>query len=613
MEPKSFAKYISKYNSSFSIGSKSSIQAGMTTRKKIYQIPLKKAASELSLTVERYLEILEYLNLNTIVPPDNKRDEFVLFDYHQAVINSFRENLALESSHSVANEDKNLNLAIKEFEKQFKLEDKYKKAFHKRQYNQKYFQNEFTIKINKVVEDVKIWFDSRKVILDGKTIVLLSMWRYFSYQVDENFHFPTLRKRKNSIYIDYQCFEEVNVAGKIITKLKRQQYQYALNHLHHDYLFYHCIRIMLFLINKISIGYYKPYHRKGLSNLQFKVLLNQSPSNWLLFPTLFGSLEYFKELGIIKEDRYISLKSNVNMMVRWKFNIPRNKRVNLDNLDLTLNSFLDFNYETFPSFRDFLLNSNNPRGKKEGRNESVTNRNICSGLCWIYNQILDRKRELMTYHVNPFLKHGFKKAKKNYKRHKYYTMEELKLIKKKIIGKKKFMLLSYIYFMFYSGCRSKETHQIRVCDINYEEEIIEIPDETGKTGPRHVPMNPELIEILKKWIGNHNNPDFYLFTIYDRPGVTPLSKNVISRQLRKIINEIPSLTMYHNVYSLRHTFAYNYMEAENPEKNEHEKLLHLMNYLGHANTEQTEEYLRGFRRRLAKKEKFIGYPSMLKL
>jgi integrase len=72
-----------------------------------------------------------------------------------------------------------------------------------------------------------------------------------------------------------------------------------------------------------------------------------------------------------------------------------------------------------------------------------------------------------------------------------------------------------IKLMFYTFCRRREISRVSVREVNFHEELIELPAERCKNGlPHIIPLAPPALEILKRWIP-FAQPDGRLFPVVD--------------------------------------------------------------------------------------------------
>lgn len=172
---------------------------------------------------------------------------------------------------------------------------------------------------------------------------------------------------------------------------------------------------------------------------------------------------------------------------------------------------------------------------------------------------------------------------------RYFTIEQLKSILKfsykRTYG---YRWHTMICFMLATGCRISETTNIKLKDINFEDDIILINGKGDKD--RYVPIYPELKRLLynyldKTGLTNKNACNGYLFSRdEDNKRNIKISERSLQYQVSNILSDAGIDEAYYTTHSFRHTFAVNCLKAGM-------KIEYLSQLLGHINPATTSIYV----------------------
>lgn len=121
----------------------------------------------------------------------------------------------------------------------------------------------------------------------------------------------------------------------------------------------------------------------------------------------------------------------------------------------------------------------------------------------------------------------------------------------------------------FAGLRVSEIGKLRLCDINYDRNVIEVREGKGRKD-RTVPLNPALAAELRRWPGDADGNVF---------GLTPTH---VSRCIRELFRE---LGIEHRPHDLRAAFGTEVARQSNGNAVTVQKLL------GHADMSTSQRYL----------------------
>lgn len=176
-----------------------------------------------------------------------------------------------------------------------------------------------------------------------------------------------------------------------------------------------------------------------------------------------------------------------------------------------------------------------------------------------------------------------------------------------LISTKKHTLLYWEFpiilrILTYCGTRLTETVQLRIRDIDFENDIIYLTHDTKNGKQRLVPIHPLLKEQIQQYcllVGNLDNGDNFLFpsssVSFDRPVIGAC----ISITFRKILIKLNIRTGEKGlgrgpcIHCLRHYFAFtSFKQYEASGHSTHALIPFLSVYLGHKSLEESSKYLR---------------------
>lgn len=154
----------------------------------------------------------------------------------------------------------------------------------------------------------------------------------------------------------------------------------------------------------------------------------------------------------------------------------------------------------------------------------------------------------------------------------------------------------------YCGTRLTETVQLRIRDIDFENDLIYLTHDTKNGKQRIVPIHPLLKEQIQQYcllVGNLDNGDNFLFPSsfisFDRPVVG----KSISDAFREILIRLNIRTdeKSHSrgpcIHCLRHYFAFkSFKQYEESGYSTHALVPFLSVYLGHKSLDESSKYLR---------------------
>lgn len=179
---------------------------------------------------------------------------------------------------------------------------------------------------------------------------------------------------------------------------------------------------------------------------------------------------------------------------------------------------------------------------------AVTIRNRISVLKAIFNKAIERDY----INFNPFEKVKLPKKIITAK-NKAYNPSEIKLIKSKA-SSYQWLICQFIYYTY---IRPIEITRLKVDDVFINESKIRIKgidSKNSKTNFIAIP-GPLLIQ-LRQYLENDYPNNFFLFSKFETPADTPLSKNHLARKYKELTNAL-NLDKDLTLYSWKHTGVVN--------------------------------------------------------
>ena len=136
--------------------------------------------------------------------------------------------------------------------------------------------------------------------------------------------------------------------------------------------------------------------------------------------------------------------------------------------------------------------------------------------------------------------------------HEPYTEQQVADIIGKILEKRDYWLLLYIYFIHYTFARpGREVRLLKVGDI--KPRTILIRPENSKTRRTKTPTIPKPLEQIIEYLSVKNYPlHWYVFGSDGMPGPTPCGQNMYYHRHKQILNELNLVGRY-TLYGWKHT------------------------------------------------------------
>lgn len=227
--------------------------------------------------------------------------------------------------------------------------------------------------------------------------------------------------------------------------------------------------------------------------------------------------------------------------------------------------------------------------------EKISNRtynNRIRSLKTIFNELLFRDYIV----INPVI--GIKQLKTCEPAITAYNDDELQRISE-ILPTYNYQLYVISQLIFYCFLRPAEIVRLQFRDVNWDQQMINIPGKKSKNGETETVVVPDkLRENLKDWILDYPG-EWYLFGRMLNPGPFKISPNRIGdwwRTFKKKYN------LTKNIYDMKHTGNGMAFDLDiNPRD------IQLQNR--HYSLDQTQQYLNKFRRKASEKfvKNFTGY------
>jgi integrase len=172
--------------------------------------------------------------------------------------------------------------------------------------------------------------------------------------------------------------------------------------------------------------------------------------------------------------------------------------------------------------------------------------------------------------------------------HAAYSMDQMAAIKKETLKRGDQQFLLFISTMFYCGARPKEIRLMKVEQVEFDRNVIWIPDEDSKNKRGHyITLFAPLREMMLEYGLQDCQPDDYIFTADQRPGAEPVGINYFYKRNRAILKALglDKSKKDYTLYSYKHSGAINMVESGMD-------IHDISRQLRHATINQTQEYLR---------------------
>ena len=166
-----------------------------------------------------------------------------------------------------------------------------------------------------------------------------------------------------------------------------------------------------------------------------------------------------------------------------------------------------------------------------------------------------------------------------------YTAEDIQLIYKNIVAESEWLTYrnrAIIMLMYDSGLRQSEICKLKICDINFDINMLRVNGKGNKT--RNVPMGISSKSLILKYLSLCPYKSEYVFV--NRYG-DKTTTNTIKQLCSKISRNLPFEFSSHK---LRHNYATNYCLDRLDDK-EDVDIYALKNLMGHEEISTTERYL----------------------
>ncbi|MGD1959157.1 MAG: tyrosine-type recombinase/integrase [Fulvivirga sp.] len=204
-----------------------------------------------------------------------------------------------------------------------------------------------------------------------------------------------------------------------------------------------------------------------------------------------------------------------------------------------------------------------------------------------YNEL--KKRDPKNFIYNPF--DSFQKLKvKAYKHPAFNNQQMAKIANYLTQQPEKKLLLRYIQWLYYTLARPNEVRNIKVGDIDLENNRILIQGENSKGDEDYCGIAPPLLELIKEDRLLDHQPNFYVFgsmKFGGIPGLVNASGDYFYEQNKKMLNALNLLKLnaHYSIYSYKHSGALSlYTETKD--------IKLLQRQMRHKKVSQTEDYLR---------------------
>lgn len=133
-----------------------------------------------------------------------------------------------------------------------------------------------------------------------------------------------------------------------------------------------------------------------------------------------------------------------------------------------------------------------------------------------------------------------------------------------------------------TGIRAGELCNLTLADIDWQSRCLTV---TGKTGKRIVPIGRRALRVLRRYIEQERKaPSPGERHVFLAQG-NPINTAFLTRYLHQLCNRAGMVRAKKGPHTLRHTFAYTFLQAGGD-------VFHLKDILGHSDISMTERYIR---------------------
>ena len=566
------------------------------------QYKLSVCANKLAISPKKYLEYLQLVDESPIAGPLDKT-QFIKESTHRKV-----ESLFVQKTEPVneVNEEKDLKKVIHQMEKKLKKDFSVSKKRNLSGFYTPAKIKEWEIIVKEVNKQVEtIHFIDKKI---GTEIININFFRYYKFLFNPEQKIPVLKIKKHprygmELYLELPINQEEKNSGVKSFKKTRFRITSDLNNLSNpEDVYSYAFRLIVSVFLKIKAGYFLK-HAPMQRSMKFIEVENLPIGKHFLIPTLYVYLEHFKSVNSITEGMYSIIKSDLNTLTKFINKLPRRLQFDLNELEHNV-KFLQFDRIFANKFLEFLQSDTDTKTGKPIT--GTTKRNIFSSMGNLVNKIIKMRADLQNpNYTNPFLKHEIKKSLSE--THITYTLDQLNELEEALEENNETQLLLFVNFLYHTGIRPIEAKRLKIKHLDNLDEGLYLPANITKNGlPRTVPVNDYLLEVLYENNVSSFAKEDYLFSSCEGIGPQHAGKNFFSRKFKLIRDKCPNLTAFHTLYSLRHTFAFEYMKQAKTDKKFEARSIELMDILGHAKFDTTQKYLKGFGRDFSKTSNVKG-------
>ncbi|HKC67520.1 MAG TPA: hypothetical protein VKG26_04770, partial [Bacteroidia bacterium] len=353
------------------------------------QHKLRDCAKKLSITPERYLDYLEYVNEHPIVGPIGKT-LFVKENVHRKVEKLFDKQT--EPVNEV-NDEKDFKLV------QHQIEKKLRKDFtiSNKRNTAKFYSPAKVKEWESLVQEINKYFRDIHFIDEklGIETIYAGFLKHYKFNYDPLQKIPVLRFKKHSrygheLYLEFFINQDLKTDG--VKNLKRKIFRVSgdLNNISDaESLYTYVIRFAFSIFLKIKAGYYVTY-TPNVRSMKFSEIEKLPIGKHYLIPTLYAYLEHFYEKRTYKKGQYDTIKSDLNTLVKYIHKLPRKLPIDLTKLEHTV-KFLDFDKVSGIKFLEYLqINKDTKTGEPI---VGITIKNIFSSLGNLMNKVKEYRND----------------------------------------------------------------------------------------------------------------------------------------------------------------------------------------------------------------------------
>jgi len=315
---------------------------------------------------------------------------------------------------------------------------------------------------------------------------------------------------------------------------------------------------------KLKNGY-SPYEDHDVI-YEDQIIKNYSAKKKGNVKTSKQTIRYFSNLFLekktengIRQGTYISYRSRLKIFDEW--------------LQTRHMSDKDVSVFTEKQAKDFITYLKNDR-KIDGKTINF----YAALLNNLFKYIRTQRKRLN----NPFSE--FENFKSDTKITQYYPDLSIKLFKDYFLEHEPQMWLA-VQLMYYCYMRPKEIRFLQIKHIHLDEGYILVPADISKVRKDRRPVMPESLRIYMAQLNIESyDPDNYLITLLQKPGINSVSQNYLSGHFRKA-RKILGISKEHRFYGWKHTGMVKANQAGIPTKD-------IQNQAGHSSLDMVDKYLR---------------------